>query len=66
MEAINPLFLSMTKKKENRHSATNKEQCKKMALRNGWKLIKIEPTRDKILKVDCIFEGEQTTFMEED
>ncbi|MDY6807041.1 MAG: hypothetical protein SXA11_24970 [Cyanobacteriota bacterium] len=26
MEVINPFFLSMTKKKENRHSATNKEQ----------------------------------------
>ena len=55
----------MTKKEENRHSATNKEQCKKMALLNGWKLIRIEATKDKILKVDCIFEGKQTTFMEE-
>ena len=56
----------MTKKEENRHSATNKEQCQKMARLNGWKLIRIEATKDKILKVDCIFEGEQTTFMKED
>ncbi len=34
----------MTKKEENRHSATNKEQCKKMAKLNKWKLIRIEET----------------------
>lgn len=53
-------------KKENRHSATDKEQCKKMAKLNAWKLIRVEPTGDKILKVDCVFEGEQTSFMQDD
>lgn len=54
----------MNDKKENRHSATNKEQCKIMAKLNGWKLVRVEPTGDRVLKVDCIFEGEQTSFEE--
>ncbi|MCL1470395.1 hypothetical protein [Argonema antarcticum] len=53
-------------KKENRHAATDLEQCKRMAKRNRWKLIRVEPTGLPILKVDCIFEGEQTSFMEDD
>lgn len=52
--------------KVNRHSATDKEQCKKMAKLNGWKLIRVEPTGDKTLKVDCVFEGGQTSFMQDD
>lgn len=49
-------------KKENRHSATNAEQCKIMAKLSGWKLLRIEPNGSPTLKVDCIFEGEQTSF----
>ena len=49
-------------KKENRHSATNAEQCKIMAKLNGWKLLRIELNGSPTLKVDCIFEGEQTSF----
>lgn len=48
--------------KENRHAATSKEQCKEMGKRNRWKLIRVEPTGNSILKADCIFEGEQTSF----
>ncbi len=47
---------------ENIHSATDKEQCKEMGKRNGWKLKRINPTRDPILKVDCVFYGKQTSF----
>jgi hypothetical protein len=49
-------------RKENRHSATEVEQCKIMAKLNGWKLLYVEPNGSQILKVDCIFEGEQTSF----
>lgn len=54
--------MSGNNKKENRHSATSIEQCKIMAKLNGWKLLYVEPNGDPILKVDCIFEGEQTSF----
>lgn len=54
--------MSARSKKENRHSATDAEQCKKMAKLNGWKLLYVEPNGTEILKVDCIFEGEQTSF----
>ena len=50
----------------NRHFATNKEQCKKMAKLNGWKLLEVRPSSDRTLKAECIFEGEQTSFMQDD
>lgn len=49
-------------KKRNIHSATSKKQCVEMGRRNGWKLRDVQPTTDPILEVDCIFEGEQTSF----
>jgi hypothetical protein len=49
---------------ENIHSATNPKKCYEMEDRYGWKLKRIRPTKDKILKVDCIFYGEQTSFQE--
>lgn len=49
-------------KKENRHSASDGEQCKVMAKLNGWKLLRVEVNNNAILKVDCIFEGKQTSF----
>ncbi|MCP2729765.1 hypothetical protein [Limnofasciculus baicalensis] len=54
--------------KMTRHFATDKEQCKKMGRLNGWTLISAKPAQypDPILKVECIFEGEQTSFMEDD
>lgn len=53
--------------KVNRHFATDKEQCKKMGKINGWTLLDVRPPKypDPILKVECIFEGEQTSFMED-
>lgn len=50
---------------ENIHGATDKEQCKIMGKRNGWRLKRIQKTKDPILKVDCVFYGEQTTFEDE-
>lgn len=47
---------------ENVHSATDPAQCAKMASRNGWKLKRVKPTKDLILKVDCVFYGPQTSF----
>ena len=47
---------------ENVHSATEPAKCEEMADRNGWRLKRVEPTQDPILKVDCIFYGEQTSF----
>lgn len=29
-----------------------------MAEKNGWKLVRIEPTGDKVLKWNCVFEGD--------
>ena len=40
-----------------RHSATDPEQCQKMAKHQGWELIRWEKTKDPILKVDCVFDG---------
>lgn len=48
--------------KENIHSATDPAQCREMGKRNGWRLKRVEPTKDPILKVDCVFYGEQTSF----
>lgn len=52
----------MSNSNKNIHSATDPEKCTEMSQKYGWKLIEIRPTKDKILKVDCVFEGEQTTF----
>lgn len=50
---------------ENVHGATDPQQCRKMGKKYGWKLKTVRPTKDKILKVDCVFEGEQTSFEDE-
>lgn len=47
---------------ENIHSATDRERCKEMGRRNGWALKRVKLTQDPILKVDCVFYGEQTSF----
>jgi hypothetical protein len=36
-----------------------------MEQKYGWKLKAIKPTLDPILKVDCVFHGEQTSFEDE-
>jgi hypothetical protein len=50
---------------ENVHSATDPQKCREMEQKYGWKLKAIKPTRDPILKVDCVFHGEQTSFEDE-
>ncbi len=48
---------------ENIHSATDPEECEKMQQKYGWKLKDVRINKkQEILKVDCIFEGEQTSF----
>lgn len=47
---------------ENIHSATDPEKCRQMARKYGWTLKRIKLTRDPVLKVDCVFYGQQTSF----
>jgi hypothetical protein len=44
-------------KPSSRHSATDAEKCIQMSKKYGWKLLRIEPTNNSLLKVDCVFEG---------
>lgn len=50
---------------ENVHSATDPQKCREMEQKYGWTLKTIRQTRDPILKVDCVFYGEQTSFEDE-
>lgn len=52
----------MEDSQENRHSSTTKRGCQEMGKRNGWKLKRVERKQKPILKYDCVFEGEQTSF----
>lgn len=52
-------------KEENRHSATSASDCEKMAQHHNWELKRVEPTEDRILKVDCVFKGPQTSFQDD-
>jgi hypothetical protein len=47
---------------ENIHAATDPAQCREMGRRNGWELKNVRRNKDPILKVDCVFYGEQTSF----
>lgn len=49
---------------ENVHSATSPDQCYEMEEKYDWQIKDIRPTQDKILKVDCVFYGEQTSFQD--
>lgn len=49
-------------KQYNVHSATDEEHCLEMESKYGWTLVDVVPKKDPTLKVDCIFEGEQTSF----
>jgi hypothetical protein len=44
-------------KDKSRHGAVSRKHCEDMEKKHGWKLIDVEPTGDKILKVDCVFKG---------
>lgn len=50
---------------ENIHAATDPQACIDMAEKYRWKLKGWKLTTDKVLKVDCVFEGEQTSFEDE-
>ncbi|BAB78377.1 hypothetical protein ACN23B_28440 (plasmid) [Anabaena sp. FACHB-709] len=50
--------MSSAEKPESRHAATDPEKCRIMEKKYGWKLLRVEPTGNKVLKVDCVFEGE--------
>ena len=50
---------------ENVHGATDPSRCEQMAKRYGWQLKAIRRTGDAMLKVDCVFFGEQTSFEDE-
>lgn len=50
--------MSNAEKPESRHAATDPEKCRTMEKKYGWKLLRVEPTGSKVLKVDCVFEGE--------
>lgn len=47
---------------ENIHAAVSEKDCRRMAKLNGWTLNRTRENGDPILSVDCIFEGEQTSF----
>jgi len=48
---------------ENRHSVTTPSMCRDMGRKfNFGPLKRIERTKSPILKWDCVFEGEQTSF----
>lgn len=47
---------------ENIHAATDPQKCVEMAKRYNWELKEIRTTADPILRVDCVFEGKQTSF----
>jgi hypothetical protein len=49
---------------ENVHSAVSPKKCREMEKKYGWPLKDIRPNSDPILKVDCVFYGEQTSFQE--
>jgi len=56
---------SSNEESENIHSATDPKKCTEMEKKYGWELKRVKPTKDKILKVDCVFKGEQTSFEDE-
>ena len=57
--------MARKQKPENRHGAASPEDCENMGNRNGWKLRRVEFTGRPVLEVDCVFDGEQTSFEDE-
>ncbi|NJL09616.1 MAG: hypothetical protein HC908_03730 [Calothrix sp. SM1_7_51] len=41
-----------------RHAVTKRLACYQMEAKYGWRLLRIEANGDKILKFDCVFQGE--------
>ncbi|MEG4838987.1 hypothetical protein [Microcoleus sp. B9-D4] len=50
------------------HCVTERWRCYAMQEKYGWRLLRIKPTKDSILKYSCIFEGETSfpNYMDED
>ena len=50
------------------HGATDPEKYYQMEPKYGWKLLRVEKTKDKTLKVNCILEGktEFSNYQQED
>ncbi|HAG81820.1 MAG TPA: hypothetical protein DCL61_11785 [Cyanobacteria bacterium UBA12227] len=42
---------------KSRHLAASDSHCEEMAKRNGWDLVDIEPSGNRTLPVDCVFDG---------
>lgn len=55
----------MSEEKENVHAASDVQKCKDMGKKYNWELKEVRPTKDKVLRVDCVFKGEQTSFEDE-
>lgn len=47
---------------ENIHAATDRSKCYEMEKKYGWRLKRIQKTKDPTLEVDCVFYGKQTSF----
>jgi hypothetical protein len=41
-----------------KHAVTNPKKCREIADKYGWELLRVEPTKSKILKFDCVFQGD--------
>lgn len=41
-----------------KHTVTDPKKCREIADKYGWELLRVEPTKSKILKFDCVFQGE--------
>ncbi len=46
---------------ESYHYAVDRQNCKEMEKRQGWRLQRVEESKDPILKAKCVFAG-QTEF----
>lgn len=55
----------MSEELENVHAATDPQKCRDMGKRYGWELLGWRKTNNPVLKVDCVFKGEQTSFEDE-
>lgn len=40
-----------------RHAAADRDCCLEMEDKYGWKLLDVEETGNRVLEVDCVFEG---------
>lgn len=53
---------------ESKHAVTTAGRCRAMERKYHWRLLRIEPTEDKILKFNCVFAGKTVfpDYLEED